>query len=165
MADPITAGSLHDAPAGEGIARQLVRAVESLRPGTRQLSDGQQSILAEYEYIVEQLRPPTFTPPAPEISGFVVEDDKTMIFGKHLRGAITVTIAHVRSPKFRFKEAGGGRPSHLEATVPEDTDPSTVVVLTAGGTSVSTRRVRAVEEEHASPSAAAEPGREYPDGS
>jgi hypothetical protein len=163
MADPTTVGALDDAP--EGFAAQLVSAVESLRPGTRQLSDGQQSIIAEYEYIVEQLRPPTFSPPAPEISEFFVEGDTVKIFGKHLRGAITVTIARVRAPKFVFKEARGGRPSYLEATVPGNTDASAVVVLTAGGTSVSTRRVRADEEADRPSSARAERGRKHTAGS
>jgi hypothetical protein len=129
---------------GNGLA-QLVSAVESLRPGTRQLSECQQTVVVEYEYIVEQLRPPTFSPPAPEISEFRVEGDKVKIFGKHLRGAITVTIAGVRAPAFEFQERRGRTPAFLEADVPENTDASAIVVLTSGGACASGRQSHAAE--------------------
>jgi hypothetical protein len=135
---------------------QLVSAVKSLRPGTRQLSDGQQTVIAEYEHIVEQLRPPTFSPPAPEISDFRVEDGKVKIFGKHLRQPITVTIARVRT-RFEVKEAEEGESPYIEADVPEKADAGPIVVLTSGGSCATVRPFRAAEMARPVPPDADEP--------
>jgi hypothetical protein len=136
--DPPSAGFLSRAREGDGFA-QLVSAVESLRPGTRLLTDGQQTVLAEYEHIVEQLRPPTFTPPAPEISDFRAEGGKVKIFGKHLRQPVTVTIAGIRAPDFEVKEAGQDESPYIEAAVPENADAGPIVVLTSGGSCAAVR--------------------------
>jgi hypothetical protein len=127
---------------GEGFAQRLVTAVESLRPGTRQLSPGQQTVLAEYEHIVEQLRPPTFSPPPPEISQFRTDGRTLRIFGRHLHQAITVTIAGVRVPSFDVRDAEEDEPPYLEMVVPDEVEAGPIVVLTSGGSSIGARQFR-----------------------
>lgn len=158
--DPPNAGTINRADEGNGFA-QLVSAVESLRPGTRLLSDCQQTVLAEYEHIFEQLRPPTFSPPAPEISDFRAEDGKVAIFGKHLRQPITVTIAGVRA-RFEVKEAGEDESPYIEADVPERADAGPIVVLTSGGSCAASRPFRAAEMVRPAPRDADEPAPEHP---
>lgn len=159
--DPPRSGALHRALEGESFS-QLVSAVESLRPGTRRLTDGQQTVLAEYEHIVEQLRPPSFTPPAPEISDFRAEDGKLKIFGKHLRQPITVTIAGVRAPDFEVKEAGEGESPYLEAVLPEKADAGPIVVLTSGGSCATVRPFRRAEKVRPARPDGDEPARKRP---
>ena len=131
---------------GMGIAARLVSAVESLRPGTRQLTDGQRTVLVEYEHIVEQLTPPAFSPPAPEISEFRADEGTLKIYGKHLRQPIAVTVAGARAPRFEFKEAGEADDGpYLEARVPEEAESGPIVVLTSGGSATSVRQFRAAE--------------------
>lgn len=141
--EPPSAGALDRAREGDGVAR-LVSALESLRPGTRLLTDGQQTVLTEYEHIVDQLRSPTFSPPPPEISDFRAEDGKVKIFGKHLRQPITVTIAGFRAD-FEFQEAGEGESPYIEADVPENAEAGSVVVLTSGGSCATVRPFRRAE--------------------
>jgi hypothetical protein len=143
---------------GNGLA-PLVSAVESLRLGTRRLSDGQQSVLAEYEHIVEQLSAPTFTPPAPEISEFVADEGKVKIYGKHLRQPISVTIAGVRARAFEVKAGGEDESAYIEADVPARADAGPIVVLTSGGSGAAPRPFRAGE---VAPPARADDGKPAP---
>lgn len=145
--EPPQTDDLTRALEGGGFAQQLVTAVESLRPGTRQLSPGQQTVLAEYEHIVDQLRPPTFSPPPPEISGFRAEGHTLRIFGRHLHQAITVTIAGVRVPAFDVREPGEDEPPYLEMVVPDEVDAGPIVVLTSGGSSIGARQFRLSPED------------------
>jgi hypothetical protein len=133
----------------------LVSAVESLRPGTRRLSHGQQTVLVEYEHVVAQLSPPAFSPPAPEISDFEADGEKLRIYGKHLRQPIAVTVAGFRVPRFAFKEAAARKAAHLEAIVPPEAGAGPVVVLTSGGSAASARPFRAAETMVDAPSDAA----------
>jgi hypothetical protein len=162
--DSPSAGALNRAREGDGFA-QLVSAVESLRPGTRLLTDGQQTVLAEYEHIVEQLRPPTFSPPPPEISDFRAKGGKVKIFGKHLSQPVTVTIAGHRAPAFKVKKAGKGESPYIQADLPDEAHAGSIVVLTSGGSSTAVRPFRRAEMVRSAPPAADEPALEHPTGS
>jgi hypothetical protein len=138
--------ALKRAAAGD-IGERLVSAIESLSPGTRQLTDAQTTVLVEYRHVVDELSSP-FSRPAPEITEVRSDDGKVRIYGKHLRQPIALTVAGVRVMQFEFKEAGqvkGDKRPHLEADVPPGASTGAIIVLTSGGSATSPGEFRAAD--------------------
>jgi hypothetical protein len=156
---PDDAEALKRALEGAGIGR-LVSAVESLRPGTRLLTDGQKTVLVEYRHIVDELSSPTFSPPAPVIAEFRSDNGRLRIYGKHLRQPIAITVAGARATQFQFKEADeveGDEAPHIEADVPPEAGTGPIIVLTSGGTATSAVEFQAADADGVGQIAAAPP--------
>ena len=120
---------------------QLLSVLRSLRPGTRDLTDSQKALLAEYEYIGDRLAGPIFSPPAPQITGLDEQGQTVKVYGRYLSGATILNVGGTRVTRehFRFMEGGeraGGAP-YIEADVPTEAGVGPVTIITPGGSATS----------------------------
>jgi hypothetical protein len=130
----------------DGFNEQLLSVLRSLRPGTRELTDGQKALIAEYEYISERLTGPIFSPPAPQITGFDTEGQKVKVYGRYLSGATVLNVGGTRVTREHFRFREGAKPeggaSYIEADVPIGAEAGPITVFTSGGSATSRQSSR-----------------------
>jgi hypothetical protein len=130
----------------DGFNERLLGVLRSLRPGTRELTDGERALIAEYEYIAERLARPVFSPPAPQLTGFDIDGQKIRVYGRYLSDATVLNLGGTRVTRehFRFREgawAGRGEP-FIEADVPAGAAAEPITVFTSGGSATTRERLR-----------------------